>query len=632
MTDGVSKRPDEAPAVVALDGGVHPLGLEGNIVPRPFTFHPDDPACLSRDDAGSLVFRTLAPAEVTKAFVAIDRGIVGGVHRVDGHRMRLVGAAGSVTLWQATIDIAEPHVAFTLAFELANGTVAYWGSTGLTTGIERLERFAIEIAQVPHHDVPEWAKGMVLYQIFPERFCSGDDSLTPPGAEPWHASPSRTGFKGGDLIGIRQQLDYLVDLGVDALYLTPVFTSPSNHKYDTSDHYAVDPGFGGTEALDALIAEAHRLGIRILLDVSLNHAHPTYAPFADIVANGPESRYAGWFVVNDYPVRVKVRPPKLATVQSLFWTEQIPRIEAETDLLIEEATDPGPAVDPTYEAWFGVPTMPRIDLQHPEARQAMIDVATHWIAEHDIDGWRMDVVRYIDADFWIDLRRQVRQVRSDAYLLAEVMGDAQQWLDGEMFDATMNYTFRQLCLDYFAADLIDTGQMLEGLLRLLAMYSPAVTSVNHNLIGSHDTVRFLTLAGGDTDRLMLATALQLTFPGAPGLYYGDEVAMEGAADPDNRRGFAWDRVGSRHNAGVRALLQARKQRLELRTGEFRLVSAERLVFERRLADAVSLVVINHGADPVSVPSGEVVWAWGSTSPSEERLVVGPGAAVVVAVA
>ena len=171
----------------------------------------------------------------------------------------------------------------------------------------------------------------------------------------------------------------------------------------------------------------------------------------------------------------------------------------------------------------------------------MIDVTTRWLGEFDIDGWRMDVVRYIDHDVWRDVRAAVRSVRPDAYLLAEVMGDAGRWLRGDEFDATMNYTFRELSIDYFATGVIGTPTFLEGVLELLAMYPPDVTEVNHNLLGSHDTPRFLTMAGGDTDSLMLATLFQLTFPGAPGLYYGDELPMEGGADPDNRRGFDWTR-------------------------------------------------------------------------------------------
>ena len=613
---------------VVLPGTHHPLALEGNIVPRPIGYDPADPACLSRIDDELLVFRTTAPVDVVAAYVAVDDGVADGRHSATGYPMTKIGAAGTVSLWECVVRPTTAQLDYTLAFELANGGAMYWGTTGLTTGIERLERFGLRVDDVVHHDLPDWARGMVLYQIFPDRFASGDDSLTPDDAEPWVAPPTRTGFKGGDLVGIRKQLDYLEELGVDAIYLNPIFTSPSNHKYDAADYYTVDPALGGNEALDELVADAHSRTMKVILDVSLNHAHPNFAPFADVIARGAASEFADWFIVNEWPVRLKVRPPELQTEQSPLWTEQIPRIEAETDLVVEHAADPGPAVEPTYDAWFGVPTMPRIELQNPQARQAMIDVAVHWVAAHDIDGWRMDVVRYIDPDFWSDLRSQVRAVRSDTYLLAEVMGDSHQWLLGDKFDATMNYTFRQLCLDYFATEAIDTTEMLDGLLRMLAMYSPAVTAVNHNLIGSHDTARFLTLAEGDTSRLLLATALQLTIPGAPGLYYGDEIAMEGGVDPDNRGAFDWARVGSEHHAAVRSLVRLRRERSALQHGDIRFVDSDEIVFQRSDAVESVTVVINRGASAMATTSGPVLWSCGTVEYAAGTLTVGPGSAAV----
>ena len=176
-------------------------------------------------------------------------------------------------------------------------------------------------------------------------------------------------------------------------------------------------------------------------------------------------------------------------------------LEEEAGVPVEVATDDGMLVEPTYEAWYGVPTMPRVNLSHPEARGYFLDVAAYWLREHGLDGWRMDVARYVDADFWVDFRRVCRQVKPDCYLLAEIMGDASPWLQGDRFDATMNYTFRDLCLGYFATRELGTGAFLDGFTRMLAAYAPEVTEVNQNLLSSHDTERFLHMAGDERARL-----------------------------------------------------------------------------------------------------------------------------------
>jgi neopullulanase len=257
----------------------------------------------------------------------------------------------------------------------------------------------------------------------------------------------------------------------------------------------------------------------------------------------------------------------------------------------------------------------------------------------DLDGWRMDVVRYIDHDFWIDLRREIRAIRPDVYLLAEVMGDARRWLMGDEFDATMNYTFRELCVDYFALEHIDTPVFLEGLLEMTAMYSPAVTAMNHNLLGSHDMPRFLTVAGGDERSLLLATVLQLTLPGAPGLYYGDEVPMAGGADPANRGAMEWARLGGSHHRAVADLVRLRRDSKALQTGSWRLLAAvgDAFVYERRLGDEPVVVAINRGRVPATLPiadtstgtgTGRILWSVGSADLAPTGLTLGPRSGAV----
>ncbi|HZD03543.1 MAG TPA: glycoside hydrolase family 13 protein, partial [Longimicrobiales bacterium] len=403
--------------------------------------------------------------------------------------------------------------------------------------MERLDRWRLDPGSEPVR-VPAWSQGALIYQIFPERFHNGDPSNDPEGVDEWGSPPDSRRLQGGDLVGVLQKLDYLEGLGVDCLYLNPVFASPSNHRYDAVDYHHVDPILGGNRALAELVDEAHRRGMRVVLDASFNHVHPGFFAFRDLLEKGRASRYSAWFVVRDWPPRIRYRP----SAGGEDVRQRVARWAAETGLEVETVPGEGRAVETTYESWYHVPTMPRVDLADPGAREYMLGVATHWIEHYDIDGWRMDVARYVDPDFWNDFRRAVKAVRPDAYLLAEIMGDAGQWLQGDRFDATMNYTFRDLALAFFARDEIDGEGLLDGLGRLVAQYPWAVTLANHNLLGSHDTPRFLTEAGEEVDRLRLATVFQLTFPGAPGIYYGDEVGVTGGPDPENRRAFPWEVV------------------------------------------------------------------------------------------
>jgi glycosidase len=264
---------------------------------------------------------------------------------------------------------------------------------------------------------------------------------------------------------------------------------------------------------------------------------------------------------------------------------------------VDERTDEGPPVEPTYRAWYGVPTMPQLDLENPGARAYFLDVAAYWIREFDIDGWRMDVAREPSHDFWRAVRQAVRSVKPDAYLLAEIWGDTSDWLQGDEFDATMNYTFRDLCVGYFAGRTLDTDAMLDGVHALLAMYARPVTDASHNLLSSHDVERFLHMADGAMDALRLATFFQLTFPGAPGIYYGDEVGVSGGKDPDNRGAFPWDRVEEGHELleEVRALTTLRRAHPALRLGVFREVErfSDGFAFTREHDGERVLVVLNN---------------------------------------
>ena len=505
---------------------------------------------------------------------------------------------------------------FSLAFRSEAGKAVYVVPSGITNAVERIDRWPLP--DLDPIDTPGWALGSVIYQIFPDRFANGDTTNDPVGSEPWGSPPTARGFQGGDLNGIVDRLDYLERLGVDVIYLNPVFLSPSTHRYDTVDYHQVDPHLGGDEALRELVEATHRRGIKVIIDASFNHCHPRFFAFQDLLVKGRQSEYVDWFKIWDWPIRIKVRSPLRA-----WQREWLPVWAGQAGLELDYVDDDGPPVEPTYDAWYGVATMPRVNLANPEARAFMLEVAEKWLLDPGIDGWRMDVARYIDHDFWPEFRQVARKAKSDAYLIGEFFGDAGIWLQGDQFDATMNYSFRDLCIKFLATEQIDGTEASARFAHLWAQYPWKVTLANQNLIGSHDTARFLTVAGDESWRLRLAAFLQLTFPGAPGLYYGDEIEMGGATDPGSRGAFDWDLDPVEHPTFkfVASLTALRKKVPALVTGDWRPLasSGDVLAFERGKVGSRIGVFLNRGRRKSLRLSGAQKVLFGSATIDGDRL-------------
>lgn len=425
---------------------------------------------------------------------------------------------------------------------------------------------------------PDWVRDAIFYQIFPDRFAKSLAIPKPSRLDEWGAAPTPHGYQGGDLVGVIERLDYLQDLGINALYFTPIFQSASNHRYHTHDYEKVDPMLGGNPALRRLIDEAHARHIRIVLDGVFNHASRGFFPFHDILENGSESAYLDWFVVNSFPLY---------------------------------AYDP--QKPPGYQAWWNLPALPKFNTETPAVREFLWGIARKWI-DFGIDGWRLDVPNEIDDDaFWREFRVRVRAGNPDAYIVGEVWDEAKRWLQGDMWDAVMNYLFTRAAIGFFIGDSLNRAELNKTGLRdlapsgavsfrqtiekLIGLYAPSVTAVMLNLLDSHDMARFLTLAGGDKSALRLATLFQMTYPGAPSIYYGDEIGMEGAHDPDNRRAFPWQTP----NIWDRQLLHdfqryiaLRHSRPALRRGSFRFLYAmgNVSVHARQLGHETIIVAIN----------------------------------------
>ncbi len=434
---------------------------------------------------------------------------------------------------------------------------------------------------------PDWVKDAVFYQIFPDRFAKSDQVEKPRNLENWDSPPTAYGFKGGDLLGVVEHLDYLVDLGINALYFCPIFASTANHRYHTYDYYQVDPILGGNAAFKTLVDECHRRSIRVVIDGVFNHASRGFYQFNHTLENGTSSPYYDWFTFRHFPLH---------------------------------AYDDYGHVG--YEAWWNLKALPKFNHSNPQVREFIMRIAEHWI-EHGIDGWRLDVPGEIDDDeFWREFRLRVKKANPEAYIVGEIWQQATRWLVGDQFDAVMNYQFTRACLSFFVNIDEEVRQMTHGhsygdignldaaafgrrLEEVLAWYPSEIAYAQMNLLDSHDTARFLTVAKKDKTALTLSLFTMMTYPGAPMIYYGDEIGMLGGKDPDCRRSMIWDE--SRWDQDLRNTIKKyialRKKYVPLRRrGEYAHLYSEGKVyaFARQRDGQTVIVALNAGQRPATL--------------------------------
>jgi cyclomaltodextrinase / maltogenic alpha-amylase / neopullulanase len=423
---------------------------------------------------------------------------------------------------------------------------------------------------------PDWVKNTIFYQIFPDRFAKSDSLEKPTHIEPWDAPMTRFGFKGGDLLGVYEKLDYLQDLGINAIYFNPIFMSAANHRYHTFDYYNVDPILGGNRVFFNLLEEAHKRDIHIVLDGVFNHASRGFFQFNHILENGEKSPYLDWFHVYGFPMNAYQGKPN-------------------------------------YSCWWNLPGLPQFNTDNPQVRQFLFEVAKHWI-ERGVDGWRLDVPFEIeDESFWRQFRTATKLPNADAYLVGEIPSEAQDWLQGDMFDGVMNYQFTAACVGFFGAGSRDEA-MISGMMglpdvpsldaagfahrtkQLLEIYPRQNALAQLNLMDSHDMPRFLSMVSGNKHAFRLATLFQMTYPGAPCIYYGNEIGMMGGREPENRAPFPWDESRWDHDLrnSFKTYTRIRQNHQVLRTGEYVPVYAEgqRLVVLRHLEGVRMLIAFN----------------------------------------
>lgn len=394
---------------------------------------------------------------------------------------------------------------------------------------------------------PSWVKDAVFYQIFPDRFCKSERHKAIGKFVPWGTRPTRENMFGGNLAGITDKLKYIKSIGVNALYLCPIFKSNSNHRYHTVDYFEIDPVLGTLKDFDNLVQKAHALGLRIILDGVFNHCSRGFFQFNSLMELGANSPYVDWFHVHSWPIHAY-------------------------------------SGKPNYECWWNYPALPKFNTNNPDVREFLFSVGEYW-AKRGIDGWRLDVPNEINDDsFWQEFRRRIKKINKDAYIVGEIWDEPSRWLQGDQFDGVMNYPFRKAVTAY----LFDENPITfkEFATRLADAFPRDRFGTPMNLLGSHDVTRLASLPNSSIERVQLALTLLFFLPGAISLYYGDEIFMEGGKDPDNRRAFPWDKLkeGKKHPifAHLKYLTALRASEPALRQGSLDIVfSNDELVISRK---------------------------------------------------
>lgn len=443
-------------------------------------------------------------------------------------------------------------------FELQNGveTLFYYGDCYEMAGTPtRADYFQLPFNhRADRFAAPAWTRDAVVYNIFPDSFAAGK-RLAPNGAPP---------CRGGTVRGVTENLDYIASLGFNCIYLNPIFAARSYHRYDTLDYYRIDPHMGAEDDLRDLVRRAHALGIRVILDGVFNHVSSDHPFFRDVLEKGRASRYYSCF----------------------YALPETPHLPAAGEL-------------PGYTCFSYVADMPKTNTADPFLRQYFCDVGAYWVRKFDVDGWRLDVANELDDGFLRAFRASVKAAKSDALIVGEVWENAAHYLGGDMLDSAMNYDFRRYCRRFFAEQTVDAETFDTNVSTLLLRYNENALFAQLNLLDSHDVSRFLSLCGGKTERMELAVLLQMTFPGMPCVFYGDEKGLCGESEPEYRRPMAWD-ASSPLEEVYRRMIALRKTHPALRYGSFHTELACGGVYRySRVWNGTKITVaMNLGAEPV----------------------------------
>jgi alpha-glucosidase len=528
-----------------------------------------------------------APLERVLLRIAPD-----GEQRLIEMHIEATPCAAACRWWSASMTLSNPFMSYRFLILTPHG-VWWYNARGLQRHIPTdSEDFRL----LADYQAPDWVRESVFYQIFPDRFADGDPQLNvregeytslglPVYIRQWGEPPAQSGWEevteyyGGDLIGICNHLDYLHELGVNALYLNPIFTAYTNHRYDVADYYQVDPHLGGNAALAALRRETEQRGMRFILDIVPNHCG-IHHPWFQEALRDPNADSADYFIFREHPH--------------------------------------------TYESWLGVPFLPKLNYRSQALREIMYagehGVFRHWLRPpYSVDGWRIDVANMlgrqgalqVGMDVGRGIRQAVKYENPQAYLLGENFFDAASQLQGDCWDGVMNYSgFTNPLLYWLKHFHINqhhdprslssqapwtTQALLDSWQAYLAAVPWIIATQQFNLLGSHDTLRINNYLEGEVDLIRLAVGVLMTFPGAPSIYYGDEIGL-GVQIVGTRQCMLWDRSTWDQELlkFYKALIKLRRSSPALIEGGFQVFfSAEDSFAYLRDAESEYVLVVAH---------------------------------------
>jgi len=441
----------------------------------------------------------------------------------------------------------------------------YFGKNGIIDSEWEVEHFEYIKSGLPVLQTPQWVRGAVFYQIFPDRFYSSGSKNNSAARRRPDEKPLSDSFYGGNIAGIIAKADHLKNLGINAVYFNPLFEATTNHKYNTKDYMKIDPDFGDDEIYKSLAEIFKADGIRFILDGVFNHTGTEFFAFRDIEQNGASSKYYKWYNIKKLP-------------------------------LVENGK-------PNYECWWNIASLPKLNTRDPGVRDYIYNCAEEWL-KRGSSGWRLDVPNEIGHEFWKEFRNRVKSVREDSYIVGEIWKDAEDWLKGDEFDAVMNYRLRDSCVGFFARREKSSEDFVKETGNLIFSYPMQANFAMLNLLSSHDTARFYTVAEKDIARLKLAVVFLFTFIGAPCIYYGEEIGMEGGKDPDNRRFMVW--AEKKWDMEIfnfyKRMICIRKENSILTDGDFRFIYSHEMVigYERFTNDGKLVIFINNSQKSVHI--------------------------------
>lgn len=580
---------------------------------QPYLFHGQTAPWIEREN-DSLTIRFLCDNpnnEVTSLFIRCEPDNEENLIACEPISMPALTHRGQ--LYQAQIPLSQHIEISYYLIKAITATDQLWLSA---KGIhKRMPGREFHFKYNAYNHPPKWVREQVFYQIFPDRFNNADDSISvktgeyeyqggrrPVVARAWnepittsdHNSTGATEFYGGDLLGIEHKLDYLQELGISALYLNPIFTSPSNHKYDTSDYRNVDPHLGTNEDFARLTSDVHSRNMKIMLDAVFNHTscdHPWFGRYerqANSAYGKEDSPYRDYYLFSGNP---------------------------------NNNNDP-------YIGWNGVETLPKLNFANSKVQDYLYtqedSVLRHWLKPpYNIDAWRFDVMHmlgegtgaYNNAKYVRAFRQATKEVNPEAYFIGEHFFEATQWLQGDQEDGAMNYYgfahpvrafFANIDIAYQPVQL-DAALFDDWLAEARAKIPWENQLAQLNQLDSHDTMRFISMLDNNEARFKAASMMLFSYPGTPCIYYGTEIGLQGGQDPDNRRPFPWDQVDSKQEmfGFYQNLITHRKERIELKEGNYQTLFASDkcFAFARSTQGKTSVYALNLGtkAQQLAIP-------------------------------